>query len=257
MIITTDELVQYLGKKDVLIIDARSFQDYSKSHIPGAVNLDLFSLHWFDTSNTGIEAFNEQTRKVFSFIGIHESKKVIFYDDVSGMLAARGVWLCQYFSHPDVSMLDGGFSNWSRRNLQIEISQNKPTPSNFTGKTDKNLITGFQYILDNLNRITILDARSKEEFNGEIVRAARSGHIPTSTNVDWAENITKDGTLKNDEDLLNLYNLPKDAEIVTYCQGAYRAANTYLSLKKIGFTNVRVYLGSWAEWGNMLELPVE
>ena len=113
MIITADELSQHLGKKDVLIIDARSFHDYSKSHIPGAVNLDLFSMHWFDTSNAGIEAFNEQTRKAFSFAGIHESKKVVFYDDISGMLAARGVWLCHYFSHPDVSMLDGGFSNWS------------------------------------------------------------------------------------------------------------------------------------------------
>ena len=95
------------------------------------------------------------------------------------------------------------------------------------------------------------------KFDGELVRAARGGHIPTSTNVDWAENITRDGTLKNNEDLSKLYNLPKDAEIVTYCQGGYRAANTYLALKKIGFTNVMVYLGSWGEWGNMLELPIE
>ena len=257
MIISADQLLQYLGKKDVLIIDARSFHDYSKSHIPGAVNLDLFSMHWFDTSNTGIEAFNEQTRKAFSFAGVHEGKKVIFYDDISGMLAARGVLLCHYFSHPDVNMLDGGFSNWSRRNFQTEISQNKPSPSNFTGKIDNSIITGFQYVLDNLNKITILDVRSKEEFNGEIVRAARGGHIPTSTNVDWSENISKDGTLKNNEDLSKLYTISKDAEIVTYCQGAYRAANTYVTLKKIGFTNVRVYLGSWGEWGNMLELPIE
>ena len=129
--------------------------------------------------------------------------------------------------------------------------------SNFTGKIDNGVITGFQHVLDNLNKIRILDVRSKEEFSGEIVRAARSGHIPTSTNVDWAENITRDGTLKNNEDLSKLYNLPKDAEIVTYCQGGYRAANTYLALKKIGFTNVMVYLGSWGEWGNMLELPAE
>ena len=257
MIITADELSQYIGKKDVLIIDARSFHDYSKSHIPGAVNLDLFSMHWFDTSKDGIKAFTEQTRKIFSFVGIHESKKVVFYDDISGMLAARGVWLCLYFSHPDVVILDGGFSNWSRKNFQTETSQNKPLPSNFTGKTNNNLIVGFQYILDNLNKITILDVRSKEEFSGELVRAARGGHIPTATNIDWAENIAKDGTWKNNEELSKLYILPKDAEIVTYCQGAYRAANTYLALKKIGFTNISVYLGSWGEWGNMLELPVE
>ena len=257
MIITADELSQYLEKKDVLIIDARSFQDYSKSHIPGAVNLDLFSMHWFDTSKTGIKAFTEQTRKIFSFVGIHESKKVVFYDDVSGMLAARGVWLCLYFSHPDVMMLDGGFSNWSRKNFQVETSQNKPSPSNFAGKPDKNLIVGFQYVLNNLNKIMILDVRSKEEFNGELVRAARGGHIPTAINIDWSGNIAEDGTWKNNDELSKLYNLPKDAKIVTYCQGAYRAANTYLALKKLGFVNVMVYLGSWGEWGNMLELPIE
>jgi len=66
-----------------------------------------------------------------------------------------------------------------------------------------------------------------------------------------------DGTLKNDEHLSELYQIPKETEIVTYCQGAYRAANTFVVLKKLGFSNVKVYLGSWGEWGNKLELPTE
>ena len=111
--------------------------------------------------------------------------------------------------------------------------------------------------MDNLDKITILDARSKEEFNGKLVRAARGGHIPNSINIDYTENIANDGTLKNNEELSKLYKIPKDSEIVTYCQGAYRAANTFLALREIGFTNVKVYLGSWGEWGNKLELPIE
>ena len=257
MLITSEELQNHLGKKDVVIIDARSFRDYSKSHIPGAVNLDLFSLHWFDTSKTGIDSFNDQTRTIFSFAGIDESKKVVFYDNVSGMLAARGVWMCLYFSHLDVAMLDGGFSNWSKGNFPTETRQNPFSPTSFTGKIDENLIAGFEYVKDNLDKIKIIDARTPEEFDGTVIRAARSGHIPTSENIDWSNNLTSDGKLKPNDDLLNLYKINSDQEIITYCQGAYRAANSFLALKKIGFSNVRVYLGSWGEWGNKTELPIE
>ena len=105
MLISPKELHQILNDDNVLVIDSRSYKEYSKGHIPGAVNLDLFAFHWIDTSEEGIISFNEQMRKILSYAGIDENRKIIFYDNVSGMLAARGVWLCLYFSHPNVSML--------------------------------------------------------------------------------------------------------------------------------------------------------
>ena len=165
--------------------------------------------------------------------------------------------MCLYFSHPDVVMLDGGFSNWSKGDFPTETKQNQFLPTSFTGKIDENLIAGFEYVKDNLDKIKIIDARTPEEFDGTVIRAARSGHIPTSENIDWSNNLTSDGKLKPNDDLLNLYKINSDQEIITYCQGAYRAANSFLALKKIGFSNVRVYLGSWGEWGNKTELPIE
>jgi len=257
MLISAEELNQHLNCDNILIIDARSYKDYSNAHIPGAVNLDLFAFHWIDTSEEGISSFNEQARRLLSFVGIDQNKKVIFYDDRSGMLAARGVWLCLYFSHSDTSMLDGGFSLWSKKNYKTENSQNHFLPSSFSGKIDERIITGFEYIQNNLDSLKIIDVRTSEEYSGKVIRAARGGHIPSSDNIDWTQNLDHDGKFKPDNELKNLYKSDKDQEIVTYCQGAYRAANTFIALKKLGFSKVRVYLGSWGEWGNKLDLAVE
>ena len=222
MFISTTDLEKIYKDDSVLVVDGRSYKDYSKGHIPGAVNLDLFSFHWADTSQKGLTSFGEHMRKILSYAGIDENKTIIFYDDVTGMLAARGVWMCLYFSHPDVQMLDGGLSKWTGENLPSQTESTIYKPSNLTTP-----------------------------------RAARGGHIPTSKNIDWNENLDDSGKLKSDDELESLYQMDRETEIVTYCQGAYRAANSYLSLKKIGFKNVKVYLGSWGEWGNDLNLPIE
>jgi len=257
MLITTSELESKLEQSKLLVIDTRSFKEYSEGHVPGSVNLDLFAFHWIDTTKQGIQNFNKQVEMIFSFVGINSEKKVIFYDNVSGMLAARGVWMLEYFSHPDVQMLDGGMKKWKKENRPIEKKQNPSQPSKFSGKINPEIISSYEFILNNIDTLKIIDARSDEEYNGTIVRAAQAGHIPKSINIDWNLNINSDGTFKSADELSKLYQIPKDSAIVTYCQGAYRAANTFLALKKLGFKNVRVYLGSWGEWGNKLNLPVE
>lgn len=257
MIISTNELNLILNDPNVIIADTRSFKEYSDGHIPGAVHLDLFAFHWIDTTQEGIKNFNNQSQNLLSFLGVTSEKKVIFYDSISGMLAARGVWMLMYFSHQNVFMLDGGITKWKKENLPTETKPNGFKPSKFLGKVNPDIISGFENIRDNLDNLKIFDARSAGEYDGSIVRAAQSGHIPNSINIDWNQNLNEDGTLKNDDELSQMYDYPKDSEIVTYCQGAYRAANSFLVLKKLGFENVRVYLGSWGEWGNKLDLPVE
>jgi thiosulfate/3-mercaptopyruvate sulfurtransferase len=257
MFISTQDLEKIHQDNSVLILDARSYKDYSAGHIPGSVSLDLFSFHWADTSQKGLVSFGEHMRKILSYAGVDENKKIIFYDNTSGMLAARGVWMCLYFSHPDVQLLDGGLSKWTGENLPTATESTIYKPSNLTTQIDPSIIIGFEELNENIGKVTIIDARSPDEFDGTTPRAARGGHIPTAKNIDWKNNLDGSGKLKPDEELESLYQMNKDAPIVTYCQGAYRAANSYLSLKKIGFKNVKVYLGSWGEWGNNLDLPIE
>ena len=174
------KLDEILNDSNLVLIDTRSYKEYSADHILGAVNLDLFAFHWFDTSKKGIENFNSQTSELFSFVGITNEKKVVFYDDVTGILAARGVWMLQYFSHPNVFILDGGIQKWKSENLPIETKTNPFKQEKFSGKTNDEILVGYEYIRDNLEKIKLVDARSKEEFDGTVVRDRKSTRLNSS-----------------------------------------------------------------------------
>jgi thiosulfate/3-mercaptopyruvate sulfurtransferase len=259
-LISTKDLHNQVSKSKNrnIIIDTRSFSEYKNGHIPGAINVDLFQLHWFDTSKKGIKDFNRQTRMLLSHIGIQRKSHVIFYDNVSGILAARGVWLLLYFSHKNVGMLDGGFEKWKNEGYDIEVRTNPLKYSEFKGKVNNKVLASAKEINGSLKKknVSIVDARSTEEYNGSDVRAVRRGHIPSAVNIGWENNI-ENGVFKSKNKLSRIYSdVPKKSQIITYCQGGYRAANAFLALKLLGYDKVKMYLGSWGEWGNKLDLPV-
>jgi thiosulfate/3-mercaptopyruvate sulfurtransferase len=144
MLINAKDVSKILDDPKLILVDARSYKDYSEGHIPGAVNLDFFYYHWFDTSKEGMKAFNMQMRKLLSILGITKERTVVFYDDVSGMSASRGVWLLTYFSHKKAFMLDGGIKKWKSLGFPIEIKTNGFKPDKFSGKVNKNVFAGFE-----------------------------------------------------------------------------------------------------------------
>ena len=258
LLISSSELRALLGSHNFLLVDTRPFSSYAQSHIPGAVNIDLMQFHWIDTSKQGLAQFHKQARLLLSNIGVSKDKHVVFYDDLSGMSAARGVWLLLYFSHNKVRMLDGGFNKWKAQDYKTETTTHPFVHSTFSGKPDHRILADYSRIKSAIKRkkAIIIDARSREEYEGLAIRAAQMGHIPTAINIDWKDNLEQD-VFKSPEKLEKIYKLPKDAEVITYCQGGYRAANSFVALKIMGFKNARMYLGSWGEWGNRPGLPVE
>ncbi|MGA8843319.1 MAG: sulfurtransferase [Nitrososphaeraceae archaeon] len=260
IIVSNETLKNILGTKNApLIVDTRPFSEYLKGHIPTAVNIDLFQFHWLDSSKIGIRQFEIQSRKLLSNIGIRSRVPTIFYDHISGMSAARGVWLLHYFGDKKASMLDGGFEKWKYNNYPIETITNSFKHSTYIGRPNRKIIAGSSEVLSSLREqeVVLIDARTKEEYDGIHIRASRPGHIPNAINIDWEQNILK-GQFKSPSKLSKVYSsISKKSPIITYCQGGFRAANTYVALKLAGYKNVKMYLGSWGEWGNNYNFPVE
>ncbi len=262
LVISTNKLFKLIKQKqnNLRIVDTRSFNEYSKGHIPSAVNIDLMQYHWNDTSKSGIKNFNVQMQKLLSTLGLNPKTLLVFYDNISGPSASRGVWLSLYFSHNKVVILNGGLNAWIKENKPIETQPERLKYNRIENKINQEILADVKTIskiLKNKMEIQIIDSRSPKEYSGEYIRAVRGGHIPSAINIDWNENITND-KFKTEDTLRKIYSeFSKNKEIITYCQGGYRAANTFIILRQLGFKKVKMYLGSWNEWGNDERLPIE
>ncbi len=245
-----------------LLIDLRPAEEFARGHLAGAVHLDLWGISLIDTDEAPLRAFMWMIGHLFSLRGVTPDRPVVVYEKDSGMRAARAHWFLEYLGHPSVQVLDGGYDLWVKSGRPVTTECVVPTPSTWHGEADPSKLATWRQVFAELGKpeTAIVDTRSDAEYYGEAVRAKRGGAVPGAVHLEWTNNLQADGRFKPVDELRAMYEsrgITPDKQIMTYCQGGYRAAHAYLALRILGFPNVRNYTGSWKEWGDRLEAPIE
>lgn len=262
LVVEADELAQHLGKKELLIVDLCKPEIYAQHHVPGAVALNYMELIAQHGPARGMLPDDEHLSRLFSTLGLTAETQVVAYDNEGGGRAARLLWTLDVIGHDRFSLLNGGLQAWLDRRHPVSREPARPAPSHYRVRATKRGIADAGYILAHLQdrNVRILDVRGAHEYSGQTQSAQRNGHIPGAVNLEWAFARDADLRLKPYAELkqaLESRGITPDKEVVVHCQTHHRSAHTYIVLKALGYPNVKGYAGSWSEWGNRSDTPVE
>jgi thiosulfate/3-mercaptopyruvate sulfurtransferase len=262
-LVETGWLKENLSRSHLRIIDfGRSIEDYKTGHIPGALFVDRGLITTKIGKVPGMLTYVEKVVDVLENAGISNDNTVVIYDGFGGLWASRLFWALDYLGHEDVRLLNGGWNKWLNEGRNISKDVSIKPKGIFVPRIHPERLATKDWILENLKnaQVKILDVRSPLEYRGENVRSNRGGHIPDAVNINWIKNLTDDDKVfLPSNELRTLYEesgITADNEIVTHCQIGIRAAHSYFTLRLLGYTKVRLYDGSWAEWGNDPETPI-
>ena len=264
-LVTTEWIEDNLGNDSVLLIDLRSADDYAAGHIPGAVQIPRAALQVEIDGVPGLIPPAADVAAAFGAIGATPDTTIVFYDQRGSIWGSRGLWVLAVYGHEDVRLLDGDFPLWESEGREVSTEATSITAADyeFSSSPNNDIIVGWDDIIASIEDPSVLvcDARSAEEYAGRDVRADRGGHIPESVNVEWSRALDENGRFKPADELRALYEgegVEAGGTIYTLCQTAVRATHTWFVLSDLlGYDDVRVYDGSWVEYGNREDAPIE
>lgn len=265
LLIEPDEIESHLDDPDVVIVDLCKARQYAQAHIPGAHFVNYADIVHIEKPVMGLLPSAENFSKLVSSLGITANTHVVTYDDEGGGCAARFLWTLHVFGHNKTSLLNGGLHSWANEGHTLNNeTPAAPTPSNYALENTGKYTTSREYIAQNLDNenIVLLDARSLPEYTGAKKFAEKAGHIPGSIHSEWTDTMDRNNNMRllPVEDIqrkLDEMEINKDKEVICYCQSHHRSAFSYYVLRILGYENVKGYPGSWSDWGNHPDMPVE
>jgi thiosulfate/3-mercaptopyruvate sulfurtransferase len=271
VLVTTDWLAEHLNDPNVVVAEVDENPDvYDEGHIRGAVKL-----HWREDLQDPVErdlVEKDDFERLMSSRGIGNDTTLVLYGDRNNWFAAYAYWYVKIYGHEDARILDGGRQKWIDEQRELTIDEPTVEAATYAAQErDESIRTYRDAVRETIGADgqALVDVRSPQEFSGDLVAppgyeqegAQRGGHIPSAESIPWAQAVRDDGTFKSAADLRELYTargVTEEKSVTAYCRIGERSAHTWFVLRELlGYEDVKNYDGSWTEWGNLVEVPIE
>ncbi len=262
LLVEPRELLEHLHDPHLVLIDVSHALVYREAHIPGARHLEIARILAGTQPCPGTVPEPEQLHRALESLGIEPHHHIIAFDDEGGGWAARFLWTLHLCGHTGYSYLNGGLVAWLSEGYPVTSELPTIDPSKWTVTGHPEVLADADYILSRLGHpdCTLWDARSLEEYTGQLQFGPKAGHIPGAIHLDWTELLDpvrhmRLRPLAELHVLLDKVGLRASTEVICYCQAHHRSALAWLTGRILGMTNIKAYPGSWAEWSTLRHAP--